>query len=66
MAFCLDTRTHASASLVSPTLQPFQGPALLSYNNAQFTEADFESISRIGDSGKRGAAAKTGRFGVVG
>jgi sacsin len=28
-----------------------------------FTERDFESISRVGDSKKRGQAGKTGRFG---
>lgn len=66
VAFCLDSRTHAASTLVSPGLAAFQGPALLAFNDAVFTPTDFESISRIGDSGKRGTAAKTGRFGVVG
>lgn len=65
VAFCLDTRAHPTSTLVSAALAPFQGPALLAYNNAVFTQADFDSITRIGDSGKRGTAAKTGRFGVV-
>lgn len=34
------------------------------YNNSVFSEQDFESISRIGDSVKRAQAGKTGRFGV--
>ena len=37
-----------------------QGPALLVRNDAVFTEADFQSISRVGDSVKRGQAGKTG------
>lgn len=40
-----------------------QGPALYVYNSATFKEADFESISNIGDSGKAKDAKKTGRFG---
>lgn len=43
-----------------------QGPALLCYNDAQFSEVDFQSIQRIGDSLKKeeSRGAKTGRFGV--
>lgn len=50
-------------SLLSPAMGQFQGPALLSYNDGVFTEKDFESISRIGDSKKREQVGKTGRFG---
>jgi sacsin len=34
------------------------------YNDSVFSEADFTSISRIGDSVKREEAGKTGRFGI--
>ncbi|XP_052204846.1 LOW QUALITY PROTEIN: uncharacterized protein LOC127809789 [Diospyros lotus] len=61
---CLDRRVHPSASLLSDKLAQWQGPALLAYNDAQFTEEDFVSISRIGGSNKHGQAWKTGRFGV--
>ena len=44
---------------------PFQGAALLAFNDAQFSDADFASISRIGDSVKRDQAGKTGRFGCA-
>ncbi|XP_024517929.1 sacsin-like [Selaginella moellendorffii] len=64
VCFCVDRRRHAVDSLVSPPLAQWQGPALLAYNNAAFTEEDFQSISRIGDSKKRGQAWKTGRFGI--
>ncbi|XP_057477891.1 uncharacterized protein LOC130765480 [Actinidia eriantha] len=61
---CLDRRLHGSDSLLSEKLAQWQGPALLAYNNAQFTEEDFVSISRIGGSTKHAQAWKTGRFGV--
>lgn len=61
---CLDRRRHGTASLLSEKLAQWQGPALLAYNDAEFTEEDFVSISRIGGSKKHGQASKTGRFGV--
>lgn len=45
-------------------LAELQGPALLAYNDATFSEADYQSISSIGDSVKRAEASKTGRFGI--
>ncbi|XP_077231071.1 zinc finger, C3HC4 type (RING finger) family protein [Tasmannia lanceolata] len=64
VCLCLDLRSHGVNSLLSDHLAEWQGPALLAYNNAEFTEDDFVSISRIGDSKKQGQAWKTGRFGV--
>ncbi|CAN1168841.1 SACS [Linum perenne] len=61
---CLDRRIHATQTLLSPSLSQWQGPALLAFNDAVFTEEDFVSISRIGGSAKHGQAWKTGRFGV--
>lgn len=60
---CLDRRLHGSHSLLSDTLAQWQGPALLAYNDAVFTEEDFVSVSRIGGSSKHREAWKTGRFG---
>ena len=60
---CLDRRRHRSDSLLSETLAQWQGPALLAFNDAVFTEDDFVSISRIGGSSKHAQAWKTGRFG---
>lgn len=51
--FCLDCRHHPTARLLDARLAPFQGPALLVYNDAVFSDKDFTSISRIGDSVKR-------------
>jgi hypothetical protein len=46
VVFCLDTRQHGVDGLVGG-LAAFQGPALLAFNSAQFTEDDFKSI-RVG------------------
>ncbi|KAJ3689238.1 hypothetical protein LUZ61_018402 [Rhynchospora tenuis] len=64
VCLCLDRRAHGAESVLSPKLAQWQGPALLAYNDAVFTEEDFVSISRIGDSKKQSQAWKTGRFGV--
>ncbi|CAH0485094.1 unnamed protein product [Peronospora farinosa] len=63
---CLDYRQHATTKLAYEKLGPFQGPSLLVHNNATFTDADFQSIQRIGDSLKKDNSKgwKTGRFGV--
>ncbi|XP_052152045.1 uncharacterized protein LOC127770389 isoform X1 [Oryza glaberrima] len=61
---CLDRRAHGAGSLLAPALAQWQGPALLAYNDAVFTDEDFASISRIGDSRKVSQVWKTGRFGV--
>jgi sacsin len=42
-----------------------KGPSLIAYNSAKFSETDFKSIQRIGDSLKKDKnGTKTGRFGV--
>ncbi|KAK8969856.1 hypothetical protein KSP40_PGU011807 [Platanthera guangdongensis] len=64
VSLCLDLRHHGVNSLLSSHLSQWQGPALLAYNDAVFTEDDFVSISQIGDSKKQVQAWKTGRFGV--
>ena len=58
-------------SLVLPGSHPGHapsptGPALVTYNDAVFTDRDFESIQHIGGSRKTDADSKTktGRFGV--
>lgn len=65
--FCLDNRQHRSEKLAHSSLEQFQGPALLIYNDAMFTKEDFQSIQRIGDSLKNlsdESKTKIGRFGI--
>ena len=63
MRLVLDSRQHPTGSLGYHGADKYQGAALLASNDAMFTEADFASISRVGDSGKREVVDKTGRFG---
>lgn len=66
VTFILDHRSHGINTVADPALIGFQGPSLLVHNNAIFTEEDFSSIQRIGDSLKKteNSQAKIGRFGI--
>ena len=62
----IDDRQHSDHDL-PPHLQglkKFQGPALLSWNNAVFSDDDWESISKIYQSTKEAEPIKVGRFGL--
>ncbi|TVY90160.1 Sacsin [Lachnellula willkommii] len=61
--FVLDERSHPKNELLHDLLGQYQGPALLAYNNAQFTDRDFTSLAHIGDSGKINDGRTTGKFG---
>ena len=52
------------SEIFRPSLAEFQGPALLAYNDAIFTDEDLRSIQRIGDSLKKSSEQQTkiGRF----
>ena len=62
----LDLRQHKADRLAFPQAHSFQGPAILVYNDAPFTDRDLESIQHIGGSQKalEHGRSKTGRFGV--
>ena len=64
MKFYLDSRQHGRTSLVHPALAPFQGPALLAYNDAQFTDEDWEGIQNLQRSVKAKDPFKVGKFGI--
>ena len=55
---------YPTESLLDAKMAPLQGPALVVYNNATFTEADFRSLARIGQGSKLEKLASTGRFGL--
>jgi sacsin len=61
--FIIDERTHPADQIINPKLAQYQGPALLAYNNAVFTDADFGNLSRLVDSLKLNDGSTTGRFG---
>ena len=62
--FLIDWRKHPSSSLFLGELQPWQGPALIAYNNATFSDQDFQHICQLAGETKRSDPLKTGRFGV--
>ena len=62
--FFLDHRQHGTESVVKRDLAKHQGPALLAYNDAQFTEKDWEGIQNLQRSCKKEDPFKVGKFGI--
>lgn len=60
----LDDKPGSSEHLISPNLEMFQqSPALLVYNDAQFTEEDFEGLCNTGEGSKKHKGHTIGQFG---
>ena len=62
--FYVDGRQHGTSSLVKPELEAYQGPALISANDAMFSEQDWEGIQSLQQSIKAEDPFKVGRFGI--
>ena len=62
--FLIDWREHPKSSLFTDELASWQGPALIAYNNATFSDQDFEHICELAGETKMKDPLKTGRFGV--
>ncbi|CAI8014095.1 Sacsin [Geodia barretti] len=62
--FYLDSRQHGSQSLIYSSIGQFQGPSLLSYNDAMFQEKDWQSIQDMQQSVKAEDPFKVGKFGI--
>ncbi|XP_026768484.3 sacsin-like [Pangasianodon hypophthalmus] len=62
--FIHDERRYGTDSVWSPALGKYQGPALYAFNDADFTEEDWEGIQRAGRSIKHDDPTKVGRFGI--
>ncbi|KAJ8024031.1 Sacsin [Holothuria leucospilota] len=62
--FIYDKRQFGTTTLFEPTLSKFQGPALLAFNNAEFSDEDWGAIQRPARSDKKENALKVGRFGI--
>lgn len=60
----VDWTQHAATRLPGPTAAKLQGPALLVFNDREFSPKDLHDIQQIGNSGKTRTAEKTGRFGL--
>ncbi|XP_026150527.1 sacsin [Mastacembelus armatus] len=64
VVFIHDERNYGTESLWTDGLGKYQGPALYAYNNAAFTDEDWEGIQMAGRSVKRNDPNKVGRFGI--
>ncbi|KAJ8023840.1 Sacsin [Holothuria leucospilota] len=62
--FIYDKRQFGTTSLFEPTLAKFQGPAVLAFNDAQFSHDDWGAIQRPARSDKKEDVLKVGRFGI--
>ena len=62
--FLLDWRKHQTEKLLSPGLAETQGPALCMFNDACFTDKDFDNINKLAGATKIGNEGKLGRFGL--
>lgn len=64
--FLYDERENndARSCLLDDGMKECQGPALWVYNNAVFTDADFENITKLGAATKQSRTDQIGRFGL--
>ncbi|KAK3820135.1 MAG: hypothetical protein J3Q66DRAFT_439182 [Benniella sp.] len=63
--FMFDTSNdHPRTKLLSPEMATWQGPALVIYNDAEFTDSDFKALSKLGVGNKRDDPSKIGRHGL--
>ena len=60
----LDWRTHGKEYLFEKEMEHWQGPAVVAYNNATFSDQDFDNICELAAETKMKDPMKTGQFGV--
>ena len=66
VCFLLDERENPGARthLIADTMADLQGPAIWVYNDAVFSDADFDNIIKLGGRTKEDDATKVGKFGL--
>ena len=64
MCVILDKRTHGHEKVLSDQWTDLQGPALLVWNDTDFTENDLKGIQRLGLGSKRDDSESIGQFGI--
>ncbi|CAO3564928.1 unnamed protein product [Mortierella alpina] len=62
--FMLDYKSYGTEKVLSEEMAAWQGPALVIYNNAEFSQDDFRALSQIGVGNKREDSSKIGRHGL--
>lgn len=58
------TNTDCNKYLIDEGMKECHGPALWAYNNAVFTDQDFENITKLGGATKERQVDKIGKFGL--
>ena len=64
MCVILDKRTHGKDRILSERWAELQGPALLIWNDRDFSDKDLEGIQKLGLGSKRGDTESIGQFGI--
>ena len=64
MCVILDKRQHGTKKIPSEEWSDLQGPALLVWNNEEFTQKDLEGIQKLGLGSKRDDSESIGQFGI--
>ena len=64
MYIILDKRTHGKDQILSPEWAELQGPALLVWNDKDFTDKDLEGIQKLGLGSKQVNTESIGQFGI--
>ena len=59
-----DYTSHPATTVLQENMRGIHGPAMYLFNNARFTERDFESILKLSSCNKLSDTEKIGRFGV--
>ena len=59
-----DYTSHPATKVLHKNVEEIHGPAMYLFNNAKFTERDFESILKLSSCNKLSDTEKIGRFGV--
>ena len=62
--FYIDNRQHGISSCINERLAQHQGPALIAFNDAVFTEKDWEGIQQLQDSIKADNPFNVGKYGI--
>jgi sacsin len=57
----IHTQEYGTDSLLSSAMSAWQGPSLMVYNDATFTDRDFHNLARIGQASKLDKLSTTGK-----
>ena len=64
MFVILDKRTHGTDSVLSENWAELQGPAILVWNDKEFSEKDLTGIQKLGMGSKRSDSETIGQYGI--